>query len=187
LGLSSTGVHSNGFSLVRKLISNLDEKFVAEGKDTGKTIGEVLLSPTRIYVKPVMEVLEKFRDSVHGMVHITGGGFYENIPRMFAKSNGNDELVSVIHKGSWEVPPIFDFLAERGADKTSMFNTFNMGIGFVLAVKNEDSSSIIEMFNSNAKKYHVDGLPDMKAYVIGRVSNASLSSKGRKELVIFED
>lgn len=188
LGLSSTGVHSNGFSLVRKLISNLDEKFVAEGKDTGKTIGEVLLSPTRIYVKPVMEVLEKFRDSVHGMVHITGGGFYENIPRMFAKSNNQKEtLVSVIHKGSWEVPPIFDFLAERGADKTSMFNTFNMGIGFVLAVKNEDSSSIIEMFNSNAKKYHVDGLPDMKAYEIGRVSKASVSSENRDELVIFED
>ena len=106
---------------------------------------------------------------------------------MFAKSNGNDELVSVIHKGSWEVPPIFDFLAERGADKTSMFNTFNMGIGFVLAVKNEDSSSIIEMFNSNAKKYHVDGLPDMKAYEIGRVSKASVSSENRDELVIFED
>ena len=86
IGLSSTGVHSNGFSLVRKLVPNPNDPFVVDGKDTGKTIGEVLLTPTRIYVKPVMEVLGKYRKSIHGMVHVTGGGFFENIPRMYPKA-----------------------------------------------------------------------------------------------------
>ena len=102
IGLSSTGVHSNGFSLVRKLVTDFDTPF------NGRKIGEVLLEPTRIYVRPVLAVLDKFRgqggvNAVHGMAHITGGGFYENIPRMYADKT----LVSVIKKGSWEIPPIF--------------------------------------------------------------------------------
>ena len=86
IGLSSTGVHSNGFSLVRKLVKDFDEPFLDNGNPTGKTIGDLLLTPTRIYVRPVMEVLEKFRKSIHGMVHVTGGGFYENLPRMYPKA-----------------------------------------------------------------------------------------------------
>ncbi|QTQ11270.1 phosphoribosylformylglycinamidine cyclo-ligase [Treponema parvum] len=188
IGLSSTGVHSNGFSLVRKLVTDLDSKFTVGGKDSGKTIGEVLLTPTRIYVRPVMEVLKKFRKSVHGMVHITGGGFYENIPRMFF--NGKDEkkkLVSVIKKNSWEILPVFRELIARGADESKVFNTFNMGIGFILAVESKDASDILGMFNENAFKYRQPGIPDMKAYDIGRISYAADLVKRPEDSVIFED
>lgn len=99
------------------------------------------------------------------MVHITGGGFYENIPRMYPKAkNGERQLISVIKRDSWDVPPIFAELIRRGADENSVFNTFNMGIGFVLAVKNEDADAIIDCFNANASKYHRDDTPDMRAY-----------------------
>ena len=94
---------------------------------TGKTIGEVLLTPTRIYVRPVMDVLGAFGESIHGMVHITGGGFYENVPRMYAKGKN---LVSVIKKDSWPKPAIFEELIRRGADPEGVWGTFNMGIGF---------------------------------------------------------
>jgi phosphoribosylformylglycinamidine cyclo-ligase len=188
IGLSSTGVHSNGFSLVRKLVSNFDDPFVIDGKDTGKTIGEVLLTPTRIYVKPVMEVLKKFRKSVNGMVHVTGGGFYENIPRMYPKSkDGKKQLISVIKRDSWDIPPVFGELIRRGADINSIYNTFNMGIGFVLAVKAKDAPAILEMFNANASKYSRPGTPDMKAYEIGRVAYAAGEVKGQEDSVIFED
>ena len=94
IGLSSTGVHSNGFSLVRKLVTNFDDPFILDGKETGKTVGEMLLTPTRIYVKPVMEVLGKYRKSIHGMVHVTGGGFFENIPRMYPKAKNGKKYTS---------------------------------------------------------------------------------------------
>lgn len=187
IGLSSTGVHSNGFSLVRKLVPNFNDKFVVDGKDTGKTIGEVLLTPTRIYVKPVMEVFEKYKASIHGMVHVTGGGFYENIPRMYPKSEDGKQLISVIKKGSWKILPIFDELVKRGADVNSIYNTFNMGIGFVLAVKESEADKIIEMFNQNSSKYHRDDCEDLKAYKIGRVAVAQGKAETQKEKVIFED
>lgn len=188
IGLSSTGVHSNGFSLVRKLVPDLNEAFLIDGKETGKTIGEVLLAPTRIYVKPVMEVLAKYKKSVHGMVHITGGGFYENIPRMFPKSkDGKKPLISVIRRGSWEIPPVFAELIRRGADLSSIYNTFNMGIGFVLAVKEKDADRIIEMFNTNAYKYHREDSADLKAYKIGRVACAEGKAETQKEKVLFSD
>ncbi|MDR2535933.1 MAG: phosphoribosylformylglycinamidine cyclo-ligase [Treponema sp.] len=143
IGIASSGVHSNGFSLIRKVILNLEEDF------GGMPIGIALLEPTRLYVKPVLGLMELIE--IHGMAQITGGGFYENIPRMFsAPMNG------VIRKDSWRIPPLFARIAsgiagggETGAaaqeagmrllesDETlrkSMFNTFNMGIGFVLAV-----------------------------------------------------
>ena len=108
IGLSSTGVHSNGFSLVRKLVTDFNEPFLDNGNPTGKTIGDLLLTPTRIYVRPVMEVLEKFRKSIHGMVHVTGGGFYENLPRMYPKAKeGGKQLISVIKRSSWDIPPVF--------------------------------------------------------------------------------
>ena len=153
IGLSSTGPHSNGYSLIRKLVKNFNEVVKIGGKD--KKIGDVLLTPTRIYVKPVMEVLKKFPGSVHGMVHVTGGGFYENLPRMYQHAaEGKKQLCSMIKKDSWKVPEIFDILIKKGADPKNMFNTFNMGIGLVLAVSKKDAEAIMKMFNKNAKKYH---------------------------------
>ena len=189
IGLSSTGAHSNGYSLIRRLVTDFDEPFTVDGKPTGKTIGDVLLTPTRIYVKPVMEVLAKYRSSVHGMVHVTGGGFYENLPRMYPKANaGEKQLRSVIVKDSWDVPPVFAELVRRGADASSMFNTFNMGIGFVLAVNPADADAIIAMFNENASKYHQPDVPDMKAYRIGCVGVTDAVSgdlKGSKDMTVF--
>ncbi len=190
IGLSSTGPHSNGFSLIRKLVKNYNDTVVIDGKK--KKIGDVLLTPTRIYVRPVMEVLKKYRSSVHGMVHVTGGGFYENIPRMYPKAKeGKKQLISVIKKNSWEVPEIFNELIRRGADKDNVYSTFNMGIGFVLAVKKEDAKAILNMFNKNAKKYHKNGIKDMVAYEIGYVGTAEKAikgdTKGSKEATVFVD
>lgn len=188
IGLSSTGVHSNGFSLVRKLVSNFDDPFIINGKKTGKTIGEVLLTPTRIYVRPVMEALKKFRKSIHGMVHVTGGGFYENIPRMYPKAKpGKKQLISVIKRDSWDIPPVFGELIRRGADVSTIYNTFNMGIGFVLAVKADDADAILKLFNNNAYKYAKEGIPEMKAYKIGYVAYAKEEVKTQKDNLVFED
>lgn len=186
IGLSSTGVHSNGFSLVRKLVTDFNEKVTVDGKEI--SIGELLLTPTRIYVKPVMEVLEKYRKSIHGMVHVTGGGFYENIPRMYPKAkDGKKQLISVIKRSSWDIPPVFGELIKRGADLNTIYNTFNMGIGFVLAVKAKDADAVLEMFNKNASKYHREDCPDMKAYRIGRVAYAEGKAETQAEKVLFED
>ena len=186
IGLSSTGVHSNGFSLVRKLVTDLNEKVTVDGKEM--TIGELLLTPTRIYVKPVMEVLAKYKKSIHGMVHVTGGGFYENIPRMYPKAKeGKKQLISIIKRDSWDIPPVFGELIKRGADLETIYNTFNMGIGMVLAVKAKDADAIMEMFNKNASKYHRDDCKDMVAYKIGRVAYAEGKTETQKEKVLFED
>ena len=168
IGLSSTGCHSNGYSLVRKLVKDFNEDF------NGKKIGEVLLTPTRIYVRPVMDVLSVFGESVHGMVHITGGGFYENVPRMYAKGKN---LVSVIKKDSWEKPAIFDELIRRGADAEGVWGTFNMGIGFILAVKASDADAIIARFNETAASFQTEpyekaGAAPLKAYKIGHVEKS---------------
>lgn len=186
IGLSSTGVHSNGFSLVRKLVTDLNEKVTVDGKEM--TIGELLLTPTRIYVKPVIEVLAKYKKSIHGMVHVTGGGFYENIPRMYPKAKeGKKQLISIIKRDSWDIPPVFGELIKRGADLETIYNTFNMGIGMVLAVKAKDADAIMEMFNKNASKYHRDDCKDMVAYKIGRVAYAEGKAETQKEKVLFED
>ena len=122
------------------------------------------------------------------MVHVTGGGFYENIPRMYPKAKeGKKQLISVIKRSSWDIPPVFGELIRRGADLNTIYNTFNMGIGFVLAVKAKDADSIIEMFNANASKYHRDDCPDLKAYKIGRVAYAEGKAETQKEKVLFED
>jgi phosphoribosylformylglycinamidine cyclo-ligase len=161
VGLASSGVHSNGFSLVRKLVTNVNDDFM------GKPIGETLLTPTKIYVKPVLSLLEKI--DIHGMVHITGGGFYENIPRMYPTGGvhgdaaSNAHLVSLIKKGSWPVLPIFDELVRRGANPDRMFHTYNMGIGFILAVAKEDAKTAIEFLNK-------EGFP---AYEIGSVGRGA--------------
>ncbi|PRR78085.1 Phosphoribosylformylglycinamidine cyclo-ligase [Clostridium liquoris] len=148
IGISSSGVHSNGYSLVRKLIQDLSIDL------NGKNIGEVLLTPTKIYVKPVLSLLEKF--NIKGMAHITGGGFYENIPRMF-----KDNLNAVIYKNSFPMPDIFKYMKNQGLDEKEMFNTFNMGIGFVLCVNKEDEEEIIKVLIEMGER----------AYKIGHVEN----------------
>ncbi|AEE16097.1 phosphoribosylformylglycinamidine cyclo-ligase [Treponema brennaborense] len=188
IGLSSTGVHSNGFSLVRKLVSDFAEPapFAA-----GKTMGDALLTPTRIYVRPVLAVLEKCRSAVHGMVHITGGGFYENIPRMYPAANekraaaGKEPLVSVIEKGSWDILPVFDDLVRRGADPDRMFNTFNMGIGFILAVSASAADGIIDEFKRFAAS-DAGCCAGMGVYKMGRVAAAAGEVRGQADEVLFE-
>lgn len=130
IGITSSGVHSNGYSLVRKVVTNYDE--VLEGR----TLGEILLEPTKIYVKPVLALMEKF--DIHGMAHITGGGFYENIPRMF-----KENFTAEIKKDSFPRQPIFKYLIDKGIDEYHMFNTFNMGIGMVLAVDSSIKDDVI--------------------------------------------
>ncbi|PRR82247.1 phosphoribosylformylglycinamidine cyclo-ligase [Clostridium vincentii] len=144
IGIASSGLHSNGFSLVRKLFTDLDMEF--EGQEVWKN----LIVPTKIYVKPVLKIMENFE--IRGMSHITGGGFIENAPRMF---NGR-ELTAVIKKTSYPVPSIFDKMVELGVDKDHMYNTFNMGIGFVLCVKKEDSDSIRKaLLEMGEKSYEI--------------------------------
>lgn len=155
IGIASSGPHSNGYSLIRKLITNLEEDF------GGKKIGEELLTPTKIYVKPVLKLMKKFE--IRGMAHITGGGFFENIPRMF-----KDDFTAVINRDSFEVPEIFKYIISKGVDENHMFNTYNMGIGFVLCVKEEDSNNVIEELGKMGEK----------AYEIGYVK------KGEKEVCL---
>ncbi|WWU65970.1 phosphoribosylformylglycinamidine cyclo-ligase [Clostridium baratii] len=132
IGIKSSGIHSNGYSLVRKVFKDLDKEF------NGRPIWETLLTPTKIYVKPILALLEKYE--IKGMAHITGGGFIENVPRMF---NGR-ELTAVIRKDSYPLPEIFEEMESLGVDRDHMYNTFNMGIGFVLCVKEEDVNPILK-------------------------------------------
>lgn len=154
IGLSSSGIHSNGYSLVRKIVlenSNLALDKTYEGFT--KSLGEELLTPTRIYVKAILEVLKKYE--VNGMAHITGGGFIENIPRMLPQG-----LQAEVDYGSWPIPPIFDLLQQAGnLDKKEMFNIFNMGVGMVLAVDEEIVSDTIHILEEHGEK----------AYIVGRV------------------
>ena len=134
IGLASTGVHSNGFSLVRMVfdIDNADVLGLYQEELGGKTLGETLLTPTQLYVKPVLNLLEKVK--VKSISHITGGGFYENLPRAYG-----EDLNCHIHKGTWEVLPIFNLLQEKGnISEHDMFNTYNMGIGMAVIVDPSD-------------------------------------------------
>ena len=144
--IASSGVHSNGFSLVRKLVKDYGSELTLKSGEK-KTIGEILLEPTRIYVKPVLGLMEKIE--IHGMVHITGGGFYENVPRMFSSKG---DLYPVIEKGTWEIPEIFDELVRLGASPERMYNTFNMGIGFMLAVSPSDCDGACKFLNEKGFK-----------------------------------
>ena len=138
IGIASTGVHSNGFSLVRKVFQMEREVLDTYHEELGKTLGEALLAPTRIYVKALRSVKEA-GVRIKGCSHITGGGFYENIPRMLP-----DGVKAVVKKDSYEVPAIFKMLAKEGAiEEQMMYNTFNMGIGMVLAVDPADVDATI--------------------------------------------
>ncbi len=144
VGLPSTGVHSNGFSLVRKIVSDAGLDLNARYEETGdRTLGEVLLTPTAIYVKAVLELMKQV--DVHGVAHITGGGFDENIPRILG-----DGLGVEIKDGSWKILPVFDLLRKYGdLPRREMFNIFNMGIGMVVAVSASDAEKAVASLKSS--------------------------------------
>ena len=153
IGLPSTGVHSNGFSLVRKALFEQAGYTVDTQLDElgGEKLGDVLLTPTKIYVKTLSPLFKA--GVVKGVAHITGGGFIENIPRMIP-----DGLAAHINLGSWPVLPIFDVLEKAGEiDHMEMFNIFNMGIGMVLAVSAEDADKTMELLKSNGEAGYVLG------------------------------
>ena len=154
IGLPSTGVHSNGFSLVRKIVADAKLDLNSRYEETGEqSLGEMLLTPTAIYVKPVLKLIKTVE--VHGVAHITGGGFDENIPRILSEGLGVE-----IKDGSWDILPVFDLLRKYGnLPRREMFNIFNMGIGMVIAMPEADAQRAIEIL----AKY------GDKAQVIGRV------------------
>jgi phosphoribosylformylglycinamidine cyclo-ligase len=156
IALPSTGIHSNGFSLCRKVfnIDNNDPMLYEAREDLGgKTIAEALLVPTKIYVKPILALLEQIK--VKGISHITGGGFYENIPRSIP-----DGLGAKVDKSAVRVLPIFDLIAKVGGiSERDMFNTFNMGVGMCVIVAPEDAEKALEILKANGED----------AYVIGEV------------------
>ena len=152
IALPSSGVHTNGFSLVRKVfdVENSDIKSPCEALG-GKSIGETLLTPTRIYVKPVLALLEKVK--VKGISHITGGGFYENIPRSIP-----DGLGAKIDKSAVRILPIFDLIAKTGnISERDMFNTFNMGVGMSIVVPKEEVETALSVLRENGEDAYVIG------------------------------
>ena len=156
IGIASTGVHSNGFSLVRKVFQMDKETLDTYHEELGKTLGEALLAPTRIYVKALRSVKEA-GVTIKGCSHITGGGFYENIPRMLP-----DGVKAVVKKDSYEVPAIFKMMAREGQiEEQMMYNTFNMGIGMVLAVDPADVDKTIEALAKTGDQ----------AWVIGEIAD----------------
>ncbi len=157
IGIASSGIHSNGYSLVRKIFSPSEDNINTYVEELGTTLGEALLTPTRIYVKPVLELISKIE--VKGISHITGGGFIENVPRMMGKNTK-----AVIKEGTYPIPPIFVLIEKKGGvDRMSMYNTFNMGIGMVICTSPENSDKAIEILNSFGEK----------AYKIGYVEEGS--------------
>ena len=165
IGMASSGVHSNGFSLVRKVF---EQEMTKEGMNTyyeelGTTLGEALLTPTKIYVK-ALKSLREAGVRVKACSHITGGGFYENVPRMLKES-----VRAVIKKDSYPVPPIFHLLAKKGQiEEKMMYNTYNMGLGMILAVKPEDVERAMEAIKAAGEA----------PYVVGSIE------KGQKDVVL---
>jgi phosphoribosylformylglycinamidine cyclo-ligase len=155
IGLASSGLHSNGYSLVRKIVFEqlqLKPESLLEG--CNRTVAEELLEPTRIYVDPILKILRQF--PIAGMAHITGGGFYDNLPRILPKA-----CRAIIYEGSWETPPIFGFLQEKGSiDQEEMHRVFNNGIGYILVVDSENVEEIIDRLQAMGQK----------AYRIGEVA-----------------
>lgn len=165
IGLKSSGIHSNGYSLIRKLFfDNLKMDVSEYVEDLGETLGEALLRPTKIYVKPVVEILNRFRESVNGICHITGGGFYENVPRALPEN-----LSAKFEKNSWEKAPIFDYIKKVSEiEEKELFGTFNMGVGMMLFVEREFADEILDILNIEEKN----------AYLIGEIVD------GNKEVIL---
>lgn len=154
VGMASSGVHSNGFSLVRKVFDMTKESLDTYYDELGKTLGEALIAPTKIYVKALRSVKEA-GVRIKGCSHITGGGFYENVPRML-----KDGVCAVIEKDSYPIPPIFTLMAKKGEiDEKMMYNTYNMGIGMVMAVDAADVEKTMEAVKAAGET----------PYVIGRI------------------
>lgn len=152
IGIASSGIHSNGFSLVRSVFTITEESLNTYYDSLGKTLGEALITPTKIYVKTLKEI-KKAGVRIKGCSHITGGGFYENIPRMLP-----DETCAVIKKDSYAIPPIFQMLAKDGdINEKMMYNTFNMGIGMVLAISPSDTDKVLEAITAAGEKGYVIG------------------------------
>ena len=162
IGLKSSGVHSNGFSLVRKVFDVNKENLNEYVESLGCTVGEALLKPTKIYVKPILKLIEQVK--VKGISHITGGGFYENMPRMLKEG-----VALKIDKNSYEVPPIFKLIAERGnIPERDMYNTFNMGIGMAIIVPENEVEKSLKILKEAGEE----------AYLIGEVV------EGNREVII---
>ncbi len=155
VGLASSGLHSNGFSLVRKIIfDRLQMKPDSMIEGCNRTVAEELLEPTRIYVEPILRLLRQFK--IAGMAHITGGGFYDNIARILPKA-----CSATIVSNSWDVPPIFQFLQERGnVPWDEMYRVFNSGIGYVLVMESKDTDEIIQRLRAM----------ELKAFRIGEIT-----------------
>lgn len=145
IGVASSGVHSNGFSLVRKVFNITPERLDLYMYEFGRTLGEELLTPTRIYVKPLLALMEQV--DVHGVSHITGGGFYENIPRMLP-----DGLRAVIKKEKVPVRPIFKVIQNEGISEHDMYNTFNMGVGLCVAVAADHADEALRILQENGEE-----------------------------------
>ena len=156
VGIASSGVHSNGFSLVRKIVADADLHYSDEIPELGgRKLGEVLLTPTKIYVKPVLKLIREC--DVHGICHITGGGFDENIPRVLQPGQGLE-----IHEGSWDILPIFRMLEKwGGVPHREMFNIFNMGIGMIAVMDAAEAPKAVALLEAAGEK----------ASVIGRVTD----------------
>ena len=152
IGIASSGVHSNGFSLVRKVFEITKESLDTYYDELGKTLGEALLVPTKIYVK-ALKSIKNAGVTIKGCSHITGGGFYENIPRMLPEN-----IVAVVEKDSYEVLPIFKLMQKVGGiEETMMYNTFNMGLGMIVAVAKEDVDATMEAIKAAGETPYVVG------------------------------
>lgn len=151
IGVASSGVHSNGFSLVRKVFDINSDTIAVHYDELGKTLGEELLTPTRIYVKPLLALMDEVR--VNAISHITGGGFYENVPRML-----NDDTLAVIEKDKCFKLPIFDLIQATGnIPERDMYNTFNMGTGLVIAVDADKADHAVRILNAAGEQAAVIG------------------------------
>src|SRR5690625_2534089 len=153
IGLASSGIHSNGYSLVRQLVEDLDLDTTYTGFD--QPLGHILLTPTRVYAKSIAEAMDHF--DIEGITHITGGGFYENFPRMLPNGLGVE-----LQQTSWKVPEIFSFLQDKGnISQEEMYGIFNMGIGMALVVRKEKSEQVVDLLKKQGEE----------ASIIGKVTN----------------
>ena len=156
IGIASSGIHSNGYSLVRKVFPMNREKLEIYFESLGQTLGAALLTPTRIYVK-ALKSLKEGKITVKACSHITGGGFYENIPRML-----KDGVAAVIKKNSYPIPPIFKMLTVDGnIEEKMMYNTYNMGIGMMLCVEADQADQAVRLIEAAGER----------AYLIGEIEN----------------
>jgi phosphoribosylformylglycinamidine cyclo-ligase len=157
LGLASSGAHSNGYSLIRKVIEIAKPELEADFH--GRKLKDVIMEPTRIYVKSLLALMEKRAGLVKGMAHITGGGLLENVPRVLA-----DNVTAVLKKDAWQMPPLFQWLQQAGnVDAQEMYRVFNCGIGMVVIVAAEDAAMAAEQLRSTGETVYNLGTIEARA------------------------